>query len=1049
MLKTIFANPKRLFLCVMLLVAYGVYSGFQLPVSMYPATSKPSVNIWVPYGTYSADSFRKEFGTLFASRINKISNSKLKIDELKSFYRENSVNYEVEFGWNTSFDVAKKEIDLVVASISSSLPKEISDRIGVWQRNQNSGFFAASLYSPSKSLRELYNEIDPILRPELSKVYDAEMAIVWNPENYIISVRLYPEKLAQYGLYPRDVINQVQAAFRSFSGSQVKVGDNYQKFEIESDLKGVEDLNKVSIRKNDINISLKDIAALDYGRDLHRERTFKTDGLNSLILFARPKSGANVKKMSEDIMQVLKEKKHLLPKDLDFRVIVDPAEAINKSIQNLTKDVFVAALMAVIVLLLFIGGIKNVGTAVFEIPLSMILSFIFMDYIGMNLNLISLGGLALAAGMNVDASVVILENIFKHREMWEKQNKSCETFSERLELVTTAVKEVALPVILSISTTLIVFIPMAMTSDLTNAILGDLSKAVIFSHAISGFVALVIVPTVRVLVLKKYDPTIKPPMEKSLVRFQNFHERTLAKILSFKYAKQTLIITPFLVLGVLIFTLLPTLPKEVIGKPGSDWVYIWMSNHTTQSGRHMENIMQEVEDKGRNLLSGMVDYTWFERNSRNGGQIMFKLFNRSDMQKAKDILKKEFKNTPTTYYHIDDWNPAQLPLPEENHFKAVITGTDQEISYTSTKLNTYLKETNLYDRTNVNPYTARNFSFIFSPYIQRWQTLRGEGIQLNLNNIAEISQLTKDPFKLGSIKLNDRTTDVKLSFIDERYTDPDMLKVYPIRIKEKIIPLSALGQFKSVKKPTTKLVQNGQTQVQITAKVKDEEKKNWEATLATIQKKLEKDLPNVLSGDAKIEFKYPQIELKKALNQLSTSLLFSLMLIFFILWMQFQSTKQVLVIMMTIPLGGIGVILALYLFDSFLSLNSALGIILLNGITVNNSILLTDVTNDLHKKGLRGKDLVISATKKRLRPIIITSLTTILGMMPVALGMGDGGKILQPLGIAVTCGLLFATSVTIFLVPVLLYKNEEDVIFIEKPSVTTPEKFTHEEQPIL
>ena len=128
---------------------------------------------------------------------------------------------------------------------------------------------------------------------------------------------------------------------------------------------------------------------------------------------------------------------------------------------------------------------------------------------------------------------------------------------------------------------------------------------------------------------------------------------------------------------------------------------------------------------------------------------------------------------------------------------------------------------------------------------------------------------------------------------------------------------------------------------------------------------------------------------------------------------------------MTLPLGIIGVISSLYIFDSYISLNSALGIILLNGITVNNSILLMEVTNTLRKKGLKGKDLILTATKKRLRPILITSLTTILGMLPVALGLGDGGKILQPLGIAVTSGLFLATSITIFIVPVLLYRKEE------------------------
>ncbi|MFT6632297.1 MAG: HAE1 family hydrophobic/amphiphilic exporter-1 [Bacteriovoracaceae bacterium] len=1031
MLKAILSNPKRLFVILGLILGYGIYSGFTLPVSMYPATSKPSVNMWVPYGTYSADTFQKEFGNTIESRIKKVSNSEIKVDEVNAFYEEDSAYFEIDFEWNTPFDKAKKEIDIVAASMASILPKEISDRIGVWQRNQNSGFFAASLYSTDMNLRELYDIISPILTPELEKIADAENAQIWNPERYIISVRLIPEKIAQYGIFPQAVKNQIRNSLASFSGSQIKLGKGFQKFEIDAEVNQVEDLTKISLIHNNQILFLKDIAEIDYGRDLHRERSFKTNGLNSLILFAKPKSGANVKKMSEDILKVLKENKTILPNSLKIKLIVDPAETINKSIINLLKDVFIAAFMAVLVLYLFIGGIKNVGTAAIEIPLSMILSFIAMKYVGMNLNLISLGGLALAAGMNVDASVVILENIFKHRQLWTKQGRECETFSQRLDLVYNAVKEVSLPVLLSIATTLIVFIPMAFTSDLTNAILGDLARAVIFSHAISGIVALIVVPTVRVILLKNYNPSTTAILDKPFEKFQSIYEVILNKILDFKFSKTLFIILPFITLGILATTLLPKLPKEVIGKPGSDWVYMYINAYDTQSGRHMENIMQEVEDKALGMLNSMVDYTWFERHSRTGGQLMFKLFDRSNMIEAEKTLKDHFINTPTRSYYISTWNPAELPLPKENHFKVVVKGDKDDIFIVSSRLKAYLKEKNIYDRVSQQPDSSQNFSFVFTPFVERWKILRQNGINIGVSDIAEISKLTKSPVSLGSIKLNKTNTDIKLSLLDERYTDPEILKNYPLKIKDKIVPLSALGNFKSLKKPGRILVKDGQPQVSIIGTL-DKDKFQWESTYLDLEKILKVDINSIIKdAQATIDIQYPQLELKNSLEQLYQSLLVSVLLIFFVLWLQFQSTKQVAVIMMTIPLGIIGVIIALFTFNSFLSLNSALGIILLNGITVNNSILLTEVTNDLRKKGLRGKDLILSATKKRLRPILITSLTTILGMFPVALGLGDGGKILQPLGIAVTCGLMLATSITIFIVPTLLYKREKNLNLTE------------------
>jgi multidrug efflux pump subunit AcrB len=1049
MLLKILSNPKRLFVCIALLFLYGLYSGFNLPISMYPATSKPSVNMWVPYGTYSAEDFQKEFGNTIESRIKKITNSDIKVDKVDAYYEIDSAYYEIEFAWNTSFDRAKKEVELVSAGIASLLPKEIADRIGVWQRNKNSGFFAASLYSPKMNLRELYNLIDPILKPELELITDAEKAIIWNPEQYIISIRLIPEKMAAYGIFPSLIKKTVRQTLASYSGSSVKFGQNLQKFEIEANVKDVHDLSQISIAHNGKIIYLKDVADIDFGRDLHRERNLKTNGVNSLILFAKPKSGANVKKMSENILKILKDKKTLLPDSIQIKVIVDPATTISKSVVNLIKDVVLAACMAVLVLFLFIGGIKNIGTAVIEIPLSMVLSFILMNYAGMNLNLISLGGLALAAGMNVDASIVIMENIFKHRNIWAKQNRSCDTFLERIELVYNAVHEVAVPVMLSIVTTLIVFIPMAFTSDLTNAILGDLARAVIFSHAISGIVAIVVVPSVRVLVLKNYNENIKAPLETPLKKFEAFYEKILIKLLSFRFSKNIAIALPLILVGLFSVTILPELPKEVIGKPGTDWVYMYINDFSTRSGRHMENLMQEVEDQALTKLGGMVDYTWFEKHNNNGGQIMYKLFDRKDMKKAEDILKEAFINTSDRKYRISTWNPASLPLPKENHFKVKITGSDEDIYTTTSRLRAFLKEQNIYDRVRTNPNSKQNYAFVFTPHVERWKILNQKGYSIDVRNIADISQLTKEPVTLGALRYNKRFTNIKLSLSDDRFLKPELLKSYPIKIGEKIIPLSALGTFRSVRKPGERLVRNQQPLVELTATI-EKNKKNWESiykkTLTLVNRNKDKIIGNT---KASIEVVYPQQELKDSLAQLSKSLAFSLLLIFFVLWLQFQSVKQVSIIMMTIPLGVIGVLLSLYAFDSFLSLNSALGIILLNGITVNNSILITDVTNTLRDKGLRGQDLIISAAKKRLRPILITSLTTILGMFPVALGLGDGGKILQPLGIAVTCGLFIATGVTIFIVPVLLYRKEDNLVVINESSVSTPIEFESENRPVL
>jgi HAE1 family hydrophobic/amphiphilic exporter-1 len=216
-------------------------------------------------------------------------------------------------------------------------------------------------------------------------------------------------------------------------------------------------------------------------------------------------------------MSVVHEVETSFPKDIQYKVLVDPSEFIRSAVDNVFHEVFIAAALAVLVLFLFVGDLKNTATAAIEIPISMVMAFILMRMAGMNINLISLGGLALSAGMNVDASVVVMENILRYFE--EKKDAFSLSWKEKVELVSKAVEEVFMPVVGSTIASLVVFIPLAFTSELTNAILGDLAKAVVFSHGLSAFVAIILVPTIRLQILSSRKTAIKEkhgPLEKPL-----------------------------------------------------------------------------------------------------------------------------------------------------------------------------------------------------------------------------------------------------------------------------------------------------------------------------------------------------------------------------------------------------------------------------------------------------------------------------------------------------------------------------------------------------
>ena len=265
----------------------------------------------------------------------------------------------------------------------------------------------------------------------------------------------------------------------------------------------------------------------------------------------------------------------------------------------------------------------------------------------------------------------------------------------------------------------------------------------------------------------------------------------------------------------------------------------------------------------------------------------------------------------------------------------------------------------------------------------------------------------KNGRKLQSLSIDGKSYPLFLKFQPGFLKDIDQLKSYPIRLSGRVYSLSNLGKIERKYQNDIIFRENGKEIVKITGNIGRGKEAGLDKALKSLKQKFNKEKSDFLGDNVTASFEDSKEVLTNAMDQLKVSMLLSLLLVFLVLSMQFQNFKSPLVVMFAIPMGLIGVLSSLYIFGSNLSLNSVLGIILLNGIAVNNSILIVDFSNSLFEKGASANFAVLEAARKRLRPILITSLTTILGMLPIALGMGDGGKILQPLGIAVSGGLPF------------------------------------------
>ncbi len=1016
---SLYSSPLRVYLLLGTLSLVGIFCGLNLPVSLFPNSSKPVVQVRIPLGDMTAKDFLNTYGANIEASISAINTEKVRVEKLEASYHKNDVSYKVYFPWETPSNEALKEVENIVTRTTSLLPEEVRRGASVDNWSENNGFFAASFYSPSRDLDSLYKALDPLFTAELKKVQDASAASLWNPAEKEIQIELKPNNMTQYQLLPVDVTRSLLAAMENYQAGSVEIADKRLQIVVKATALKREDIAHVLMTTpSGQTIHMNDIAKIDYTTPLDKTRIIRTSGALSIILFANPKAGGNIKRMSEDIVALIEAQKKNLPKDVEYKILVDPSEFIRSSVNNVLHEVLIAAGLAVAILFLFIGSFKNVVTAAIEIPMSIVLAFILMRLSNMNLNLISLGGLALSAGMNVDGSVVVMENIFRHFE----KAKGRLTADQKLAVLLNAVNEVKLPIIASTIASIVVFAPLIFTQGLSSAILGDLAKAVIFSHGLSAVVALILVPTVRLQMMKSetnFHPT--SPFEKYFVKLEDLYRRFLDQFLKNSMWRNGIYIVLFLSLLLLVRFVIPSLPKEVIGTPDTDWVVFGQNTQGNTLIRQMETQSEETEAKLLSLLGEKVLYTFTQIQSPNSCFIMLRLENKKNMTAVMKLLENEFPNSPTTQFFVDQWNPSELPLPDPDHLQITVRALDtQKMLLASKELSDVFQEKQYYNRFWSEPDTNNPEGISIQPRLELWPEISKSGSKLTPADIGDYARVATDGKPIGYMTVENTLTRIVMRFPNQFIRSVEELNALPVSVAGKLVPLKALAQVQI--EPGVPILSRIDQQEQYT--LKGRLKKEEKAQSKEFQKKSELVLSDwrqksKIASEVSVSFDNPEKEVDDAIHQLMMALAISTVLILVTMILQLGHVMNSILVFMAIPLGLIGVLLSLFIFKSTLSLNSLLGVILLNGIAVANSIILVDFLNRLVAQGLSPHEAALEAAKTRLRPILMTSLTTTLGMLPIALGFGEGGRILQPLGIAVSGGLGVSMLLTLFVVPAL------------------------------
>ncbi len=1007
-MKSIYARPKRLYFLIIAFTVLGIVLSRFLPVTLFPNSAKPEFRVNVSLRGMTPENFYHQYGDELQANLRKIEGA----EKVTVRGEPGHMNYTVEFKWGIDAKKADREVQTVVETIRPRLPKEMRDFMNYWQRQANSAFYAASISSPDGDLTALKKALEPLIYSPIKSLEGTKAVGLTDPSAQNVYITVNPERATFHRVDVFKLAGYVESALAPIYPGSVQLGESNYQILLQNKVENVSELEELSLEPfGTPGLKLKDIAVIELRAGQEGQDIYKTDGKQSLILFVNPRDDANLKELCDQVTGILETSKPKWPKGADFKILVNPSNVINAAVRDVYESIALGGFFAVAILLLFVGSLKLTVFSALEIPLAMAWAFILMYFNNVGINLVSLGGLALSAGMNVDASVVMVENIIRHFEM--ERNKG----RERLDVIMDAVNEVKWPILTSTLASVIVFLPLSMTSGVTYAILGDLAKAVVYSHVFSAIVAIILVPTIRSQI--HHDPN---EMNRVSMAFNYYYEKFvllyqgfLRFILSSKVRRVSLSTGAFaLVIGVS-YILLPKIKKEIIAIPSSDLVIIWASISGSMSTEEAAMALEPYEKILKNEFSDKIDYTFTQVRDRDEGGIFAHLKSKKLMKETMKELENRLVSTPQIQFRVWPFNPSKLPIPNPPHLSVKITGPESETLEYAEKLKMELEGTRLLAW--VDSTVKREPQFTLKPQFQVLDRIKDKDLSgPTLFDLGEIISSGIRQKGLGFVKTDDKDKYVYIQYPEQWFKTAEDIAAIPVIAGASILPLSALATISLddavsgfyIEEETRNTLVYGY----LTQQAREDKYNNEQKLKALVE-----SLPR--SKDVQVIIEDSQVEINKSLRGLIYAFLISLCLIAMIVYVQFENIKDVLIIKAAIPLGFLGVSLALWVFDSTWSINSFLGVILLGGIAVNNSIILVSFYNQCREEGLDPVSAAIKSASVRMRPVLITSFTTILAMIPLAMGLGQGGEVLQPLGISVSFGMLFSTLLTLIIVPCL------------------------------
>ena len=978
----------------------GLMAMFSMKSELLPNMEIPVVTI----STTWSGAVAEDVETQITKKIEEILPNVEGIDKISSTSTFEKSTIEVEFNFGIDADEKTTEIQRELSKITNDLPDDAGTPVAK-KVEAGAGNLTMILMFSAENRSELSTFIEEYLTPKLESLTGIGQVLVFGNPDKQLQIQFDSDKLAAYNLTPVELYNLISISSKNLPLGTVQTGNKNIIARFMGELNYIDEYKNMVIQSNGNTLKLSDVADIVLTTEDFSDKGFLSGKEAIPVAIEKSADGSTIE-LNKAATKAIESLKSVMPPGTEYKVLMDSSEDIESSISSVSSGAVQGLVLATIVLLLFLKNIRATFLVSAALPVAIIFTFAFLALNGTSLNLISLMGLSIGVGMLTDNSVVVVDNIYRHMT---------ELHSPVMEASENGATEVTLSVIASSLTTMVVFIPILFIPGIAREIFRDLSYSIIYSNIAALLVSLTLIP---MLASRFLSNKINITAEGKIFGAVKNNYMKLIKWALKNRLKTVAISIILFVVSLMVgprFLKMEFFPKQDKGR----------YSIAVELGKGLDL------DKSIAIANQIEDIVKNEPNTK----FYFTVAQNDQLSVNVDIGKKDTRDI-SVFDIINKVRPLAEKIPDtrvsvSEEFSMRTPSRDVEFSIVGTNLDELkVVGKNIIDKLKQYPGAVDIKSTLDPGNVEARIVLNRDKIKsygldpISVGQILSYSILGGDRSNTVTVKTGSEEIDVMVRLPKEKRRDINDIKNINIKVGDnKFIKVSDIVDI---------VYAEGSSEINKTDRIYSVTVSANDGGVGTraIQDQMVKAF-NESNPPASVSYRWggDSENLNDSVSQLGMALGISIFLIYALLAAQFENFLLPFIIIGSIPLALIGIIWGLIVFGQAVNVMVMIGMILLAGVVVNNAIVLIDFIQLTIERGSNRTEAVLESCRTRLRPILMTTMTTVLGMLPLSLGIGEGSEVYRGMAITVMCGLTFSTLLTLVVIPILFTLVED---FIEK-----------------